>query len=71
MARVLISGAGIAGISLALQLEKHNIDYVLIEKQGQLAKGGLVLHYRLMRSMRSGNPRVLTRLWVVPTKLIV
>ncbi|MDP1603584.1 MAG: FAD-dependent monooxygenase [Legionella sp.] len=54
MTTILISGAGIAGLSLARQLKKHNIAYTLIEKKSQLdATGtGIALPANAVRALR-------------------
>jgi 2-polyprenyl-6-methoxyphenol hydroxylase-like FAD-dependent oxidoreductase len=41
--RVLISGAGIAGLSLALRLRQHGLEPVVIERSPQLRAGGYML----------------------------
>lgn len=40
MNNILISGAGIAGLSLARMLKKHGISYTIIEKKSQLSPTG-------------------------------
>lgn len=36
-ARIIIAGAGIAGLTLANMLEKFNINYLLLESHGEIA----------------------------------
>lgn len=35
--KVIIAGGSVAGLSLANMLEKHGIDYILLEAYGQIA----------------------------------
>lgn len=52
--RVLISGAGIAGLALARCLEQSGIEYVLLEKRshGRQESSGIALPFNAMRSLR-------------------
>lgn len=54
MNNILISGAGIAGLSLARQLKKHGIAYTIIEKKSQLdtTGAGIALPANATRALR-------------------
>ncbi len=54
MKSILISGAGIAGLSLARQLKKYNIAYTLIEKKSALEPigTGIALPANAVRALR-------------------
>lgn len=52
--RILISGAGIAGLSLARRLQQRGIDHVLIEKRDATpqASSGIALPFNAIQSLR-------------------
>ncbi len=54
MKKILISGAGIAGLCLARQLKKHGISYTLLEKKSQLETvgAGIALPANAVRCLR-------------------
>jgi 2-polyprenyl-6-methoxyphenol hydroxylase-like FAD-dependent oxidoreductase len=51
--RVLISGAGIAGLALARRLDDLKINYVLVEQRGNLEQGssGIALPFNAVRAL--------------------
>lgn len=53
--RILISGAGIAGLAFAKSLDQFNIPYVLIEKHAQLnaLSSGIALPFNAVQALRT------------------
>lgn len=54
LTKVLISGAGIAGLSLAIRLNQIGVDYVIVEKEDQIKTGasGIALPFNAVRLLR-------------------
>src|SRR5438105_14998764 len=53
-ARILISGAGIAGLSLARKLEQLGIEHVIVEKRGAShhSSAGIALPFNAIQALR-------------------
>ena len=49
MARVIVVGGGIAGMSVAIGLSRLNSETLMIEQTTELAEGGSGIFYGLMR----------------------